>query len=131
MLLENIFKNILDMSITASYVAIVVIIIRFVIKKMPKSFSFALWIVVLFRLVCPISFISKLSLFNLINRDGFRKIDGVSKNITVNNSISNISTTEVSNNNAANYTVDNLVNNTQGFEINFTQIVAILWIIGI
>ena len=101
-LLENIFKNILDMSITASYVAIVVIIIRFVIKKMPKSFSFALWIVVLFRLVCPISFISKLSLFNLINRDGFRKIDGVSKNITVNNSISNISTTEVSNNNAAN-----------------------------
>lgn len=42
MLLENIFKNILDMSITASYVAIVVIIIRFVIKKMPKSFSFAL-----------------------------------------------------------------------------------------
>ena len=126
-LLENIFKNILDMSITASYVAIVVIIIRFIIKKAPKGFSFALWIAVLFRLVCPISFISKLSLFNLVNRDGFRKIDGASKNITVNNSISNISMTQATNNNIVEHTVDN----TQGFEINFTQIAAILWLIGI
>lgn len=130
-LLENIFKNILDMSVTASYVAIVVIAIRFAIRKAPKGFSFALWIAVLFRLVCPISFISKLSLFNFINRDGFRKIDGASKNITVNNTISNISTSQASNNNVAEHTVDNLVDNTQGFEINFTQIAAILWLIGI
>ncbi|MGM9533035.1 M56 family metallopeptidase, partial [Intestinibacter sp.] len=130
-LLENIFKNILDMSITASYVAIVVIAIRFVIRKAPKGFSFALWIVVLFRLVCPISFISKLSIFNFINRDGFRKIDGASKNITVNSSISNISMTQASNNNVAEHTVDNLVDNTRGFEINFTQIAANLWLIGI
>ena len=90
MLLENIFNNVLDMSITASYVAIAVIIIRFIIKKTPKSFSFAIWIVVLFRLVCPISFISNLSVFNFINRDSFRKIEGVSQNITVNNTTSNI-----------------------------------------
>ena len=53
MLFENIFRNILNMSITASYVAIVVIFIRFIIKKAPKNFSFVLWIAVLFRLVCP------------------------------------------------------------------------------
>ena len=41
MLLENLFSNVLDMSITASYVVIAVIIIRFIIKKAPKSFSFA------------------------------------------------------------------------------------------
>ena len=38
MLLENLFSNVLDMSITASYVVIAVIIIRFIIKKAPKSF---------------------------------------------------------------------------------------------
>ena len=134
MLLENIFRNILDMSITASYVAVVVIIIRFIIRKAPKSFSFAIWIAVLFRLVCPISFISNLSIFNFINKDSFRKIEGISQNITVNNSISNISTNRVSNN-IAEYTVDNLVNNTtnitQGIETNFMQIGAILWVIGI
>lgn len=43
MLLENLFSNVLDMSITASYVAIAVIVIRFIIKKAPKSFSFAIW----------------------------------------------------------------------------------------
>lgn len=48
MLLENLFSNVLDMSITASYVAIAVIVIRFIIKKAPKSFSFAIWIPVLF-----------------------------------------------------------------------------------
>ena len=90
MLLENLFSNVLDMSITASYVAIAVIVIRFIIKKAPKSFSFAIWIPVLFRLVCPISFISNLSVFNFINRDSFRKIEGVSQSITVNNTISNI-----------------------------------------
>ena len=95
------------MSVTASYVAIVVIAIRFAIRKAPKGFSFVLWIAVLFRLVCPISFISKLSLFNFINRDGFRKIEGASKNITVNNSISNISMTQATNNNIVEHTVDN------------------------
>ena len=90
MLLENLFSNVLDMSITASYVAIAVIVIRFIIKKAPKSFSFAIWIPVLFRLVCPISFISNLSVFNFINRDSFRKIEGASQSITVNNTISNI-----------------------------------------
>ena len=69
--------------------------------------------------MCPISFISKLSLFNLVNTDGFRKIDGASKNITVNNSISNISMIQAKNNNVAENTAYNLVNNTQGIQINF------------
>ena len=38
MLLENLFSNVLDMSITASYVAIAVIIIRFIIKKHQRVF---------------------------------------------------------------------------------------------
>ena len=133
MLLENLFSNVLDMSITASYVVIAVIIIRFIIKKAPKSFSFAIWIPVLFRLVCPISFISNLSVFNFINRDSFRKIEGVSQSITVNNTISNIRSGQVSDNIAGN-AVTNIANNTtlsQGIGNNFMYLVSILWMIGI
>ncbi|MDU2112259.1 MAG: M56 family metallopeptidase, partial [Clostridiales bacterium] len=133
MFLENLFSNVLDMSITASYVVIAVIIIRFIIKKAPKSFSFAIWIPVLFRLVCPISFISNLSVFNFINRDSFRKIEGVSQSITVNNTISNIRSGQVSDNIAGN-TVTNIANNTtlsQGIGNNFMYLVSILWMIGI
>lgn len=67
-LLQNLFKQVLDLSITASYVAIAVMIARIFLRKSPKIFSFILWGVVLFRLVSPISFISEFSIFNLFNR---------------------------------------------------------------
>ncbi|WP_139904116.1 M56 family metallopeptidase [Clostridium thermarum] len=66
-LLQDLFINILNMSITASYVAIGVILVRLLLKKAPKIFSYILWIPVLFRLVCPFSFNSEFSFFNLIN----------------------------------------------------------------
>ncbi|GEM_PF-987361 len=56
-----IFK-ILNMSITATFVAIAVIIMRLLLRKAPKWISYALWGVVLFRLVCPFSFSSAFSL---------------------------------------------------------------------
>lgn len=67
-LLQNLFKQVLDLSITASYVAIAVMVARIFLRKFPKIFSFILWGVVLFRLVSPISFISEFSIFNLFNR---------------------------------------------------------------
>jgi beta-lactamase regulating signal transducer with metallopeptidase domain len=50
------------MSLTASFVAVTVIITRLLLKKAPKIFSYALWAIVLFRLVCPFTFESPLSL---------------------------------------------------------------------
>lgn len=64
--LEDAFITVLNMSITASYVAIVVIFARLLLKKAPKVFSYALWSIVLFRLVCPFSFSSGLSLLGLM-----------------------------------------------------------------
>lgn len=58
---ERFFISILNMSLVASYVIIFVIIARFFLKKAPKIFSYALWSVVLFRLICPFSFESGLS----------------------------------------------------------------------
>ena len=61
----NLFLTILDMSITASYVILAILVVRLLLKKAPKKYSYALWAVAGFRLVCPVSFQSVLSLFNL------------------------------------------------------------------
>mgnify|MGYP000913796721 CR=1 FL=1 len=59
---EKIFLQILNMSFTASFVIILVLIARLLLKKSPKGLSYALWGVVLFRLICPFSFESMFSL---------------------------------------------------------------------
>lgn len=65
--LPDVFVKILNMSITAAYVALAVCMLRFALKKAPKAVSYALWLVVLFRLVCPVSFSSAFSLLRLGN----------------------------------------------------------------
>lgn len=60
--MSNYFIQILNMSITATYVAIIVMLARLFLKKSPKIFSYLLWLIVLFRLVCPFSIESSLSL---------------------------------------------------------------------
>ena len=61
-----IFTTVLNMSITASFVAIGVIIARLMLKKMPEFFSYALWSAVLIRLVFPVSFTSTFSFLSVI-----------------------------------------------------------------
>lgn len=63
----SIFTKLLNMSITASIVIVFVVIARFFLRKAPKIFSYILWSVVLFRLVCPYSFTTSVSLLNLMN----------------------------------------------------------------
>jgi beta-lactamase regulating signal transducer with metallopeptidase domain len=65
--LQGIFTTILNMSITASYVAVGVILVRILLKKAPKIFSYALWAVVLFRLIFPFSFTTAFSFLGLLN----------------------------------------------------------------
>ena len=63
--MDKLFLHVLNMSVTASYVILFVILARIFLKKVPKIFSYALWSVVLFRLVCPFSFESIFSLLPL------------------------------------------------------------------
>lgn len=60
--MEALFLHLLNISITASYVAIAVILLRLLFKKAPRWISCLLWGFVAFRLVCPVSFESVLSL---------------------------------------------------------------------
>jgi beta-lactamase regulating signal transducer with metallopeptidase domain len=52
----NLFLEIINMSLTASYVILFVIVVRVLLKKAPKVFSYVLWSVVFFRLIFPFTF---------------------------------------------------------------------------
>ena len=62
------FLAILNMSLTASFVIVVVLIARVLLRRAPKIASYALWAVVLFRLLVPVTVESVLSLipFNAV-----------------------------------------------------------------
>jgi len=62
---EGIFRTVLEMSITGSWVILAVLLARLVLRRLPKRYSYALWAVAGFRLCCPVSFASVVSLFSL------------------------------------------------------------------
>lgn len=64
---ERIFEVILNMSLTAGIVILAVMLVRLALKRAPKIFSYCLWAVVGFRLLCPISFTSSYSLLGILN----------------------------------------------------------------
>ena len=64
----RIFITILNMSPAASYCIAVVIVLRFFLRRQPKIFSYLLWSVVFFRLLCPFSLSSSYSLIR-VNTD--------------------------------------------------------------
>lgn len=61
-MLISIFMQILDMTRIASVVIVVVLLARLLLKRLPKVVSYALWAVVLFRLLCPLSIESPVSI---------------------------------------------------------------------
>ena len=60
--MEVVFLKLFNMSVSAGWIVLAVVILHFLIKKSPKAISCVLWIFVAIRLVCPISFESVLSL---------------------------------------------------------------------
>ena len=62
--LQDIFSRVLHMSLTGSYIIVFVLLIRLALRKAPKVFSYVLWAAVLFRLLCPVSISSALSVLN-------------------------------------------------------------------
>lgn len=61
-MLERLFLEILNMSFTASFVICFVMITRLLLKRVPKIFTYVIWSIVLFRLICPFSIESIMSL---------------------------------------------------------------------
>lgn len=59
--LQNVFLTLWNMSLTGSIIILCVLLARLFLRKAPRVFSYALWSVVLFRLLCPVSISSVFS----------------------------------------------------------------------
>ena len=63
--MADLLRQIINMSLTAGAVILVVLLARALLRRAPRWCSYALWSVVLFRLLCPVSISSALSMLNL------------------------------------------------------------------
>lgn len=61
-MLNTLFLQIVNLSLTGSVVILAVLAVRLLLKRAPKVYSYALWGVVLFRLLCPFTVESAFSL---------------------------------------------------------------------
>ena len=65
--MTGLFSAVLSMSLIASLTAAVVLLIRWYLKRRaPRWISYGLWVVVLIRLLVPVSVASPISLFSLV-----------------------------------------------------------------
>ncbi len=64
--MESVFKTVLNMSLSGAVVILGIMLLRLPLKKAPKKWSYLLWLAAAFRLCCPLSFGSALSLFSLL-----------------------------------------------------------------
>ena len=65
-LMHELFPMVCNMSLTASAVILAVLAARLLLRRAPKAFAYALWAVVLFRLLCPVSVTSAVSLMGAL-----------------------------------------------------------------
>ena len=63
----ELLPRIFNMSVTAGIVILFVLLARLLLRRAPKVFSYALWSVVLFRLLCPVSLSAGFSLLGLVD----------------------------------------------------------------
>ena len=63
----EVLPRILNMSMTASIILLFVLLCRFFLRRAPKKYSYLLWSVVLFRLLCPISISAPVSLLGMLH----------------------------------------------------------------
>lgn len=124
--METVFLKILNMSFTASFLILAVVLLRPFIYKLPKWINIALWGFVGFRLLCPFSFESVLSLIPSANP--------IPADITISATPHIKTNIEVLNSGVNEYIFQNLTPNV-GDSVNPMQILffvlTVLWVVGI
>lgn len=124
--MDAVFIKLLNMSITASWLVLAVILLRFLLKKTPKWIMGVLWGFVAIRLICPFSLKSIFSLVPSVEPIPQNII--VSKNPAVNSGLPII-------NQVVNPILSGSLAPNVGDSVNPMQIIAlvasVIWIIGI
>lgn len=64
---RGMFSMVLNMSVTGGIVIVLVMLVRLFLQRVPRKFSYFLWGVVLLRLLCPVSFSSAVSVFQVVH----------------------------------------------------------------
>lgn len=84
-MIEQLFIQFLNMSLTGSAAILAVLSIRLLLKKAPKIFSYCLWAAVLFRLLCPVSFSAAFSPFHMLKVPSATqgKLEFIPQNLTM------------------------------------------------
>ena len=59
--LQNTFLDFVNFTLTASWIILAVLILRVVLYRVPRKYVCLLWLVVLFRLLCPVTIETELS----------------------------------------------------------------------
>ena len=54
-MINMLFLKIVEMSLTAGIVILVVLFVRLFLRRLPKRFAYTLWLVAAFRLIVPIT----------------------------------------------------------------------------
>ena len=123
--MNELFLKIINMSISASWLVLAVLILRFVLKKAPKWINVMLWGIVAIRLICPFSFESTLSL--IPSAETIPLNIGMDSTPTINSGISAI-------NNAVNPIISQSNTPMAGASVNLLQITIgiyeYIWIFG-
>ncbi len=65
-MIKDLFLSVINMTITGSVAIVGVMLLRGMFRKMPKVYSYMLWGIVLFRLLCPYSLSLDTSVFNTV-----------------------------------------------------------------
>ena len=60
--MANFFYQILEMSLRGSYVILILLLARLLLRRAPRRILSLLWLVAFFRLICPVSFSAIFSL---------------------------------------------------------------------
>lgn len=68
-IINALFLKIVEQSLNVGIVIFIVLAVRVLLKRFPKSFAYFLWLVVAFRLIIPSSIDSGISVYNLFNSE--------------------------------------------------------------
>lgn len=135
--LSQIFLTFLYKNMTVSVVIIAVLLARFLLRKMPKKYSYILWSIVGIRMIFNLPFATNISVFNLFR--GFAKRSSTMDTMLAGSRKTNlqratdvlntIGTSETSTAHASSNTAANVVTHTLTTSQMVLGILGLLWLI--
>lgn len=134
--LTQLFSILIKTSIAASFVAVGILVARLLLKRFPKVFSYTLWSLLLFRLLCPLSLPIRLNLKELFTSKltpaGDQMLNTLqSSNIT--SALTNYGSTSVVNHSSNVIPISNNVTLSKEawYHFNLLELLSSIWVIGI